>query len=117
MFYEASYIEECHISEAQSFFNRNETLTDSRVLERLWRFMMKAGSHQWEFSNFDSMKAAALNYSGFTDKQRKRIREGKLGPQPQPDGEWYPCYDGPDDIDRYLGHGEWDTGPDEGYWA
>ena len=49
--------------------------------------------------------------------QQDWLRSGKWVMEADDNGpEGFFCtYDGPDDPDRYLGHGEFDT--DEGYWC
>lgn len=93
------------------------------VKQKLWDCLMFVTNHRRWFdqADVDDMLSAAqtANHSGgvFSLKQAANIAKLKVVSYHDTDygddRSWVP-YDGPDDPDRYLGHGEFDT--DDGYW-
>jgi hypothetical protein len=83
---------------------------DKKNCQSLWQRVSKILTHDHWYTTEDyvAVRNAAKCSQGLTAKQRKTATT--LKPEEERENFTMYCeYDGPDDPDRYLGHGEFDT--------
>lgn len=87
-----------------------------QICNDLFSYCTRAVAHPHAFAAFlPRVVTAAEAFSGFTDKQKGQLRTPTYSSRRADDDgpEWIP-YDGPDDLDRYNGGGDWDI--EDGYY-
>ena len=89
-----------------------------------WALIELVRSHSrfttWKKQSVIELLEAVSASSSFSIKQQGKAQEWLASGEwivehNDEDGPFFNKYDGPDDIERYQGHGEWDTG--DGYWC
>ncbi len=87
---------------------------------RLYNSISYIASHTYYFSDeeYEEIANLAMSNNVITKKQKANIESWignreELIKEKENRGGYFVYYDGPDDIDRYLGHGEFDD--DVGY--
>ncbi|CAG8549845.1 6662_t:CDS:1 [Acaulospora morrowiae] len=89
---------------------------------QLYNCISYIASHTFYFSEdeYEEIAKLALSSNVITKKQKANIRswignrKGLIGERGN-EGGFFVSYDGPDDMDRYLGHGDFDI--DDGYYV
>lgn len=108
-------IEELKSFIEQHFINKNYSET---YRQRLWQIFQRFESCASNANSIEILKTLRSSVSCFTNKQKKKssasTRSSKSSISFSPCSGFIP-YNGSDDIDRYLGHGEWDTS--QGYYC
>jgi hypothetical protein len=89
----------------------------SKLRQHLWTIIQKVTSNTAFFDDdvVRRLQNAGSNFGGFSEKQRTKCKERKTSTEDTRSETFWVSYDGPDDVDRYLGHGEWDSS--SGYWS
>ncbi|RIA86997.1 hypothetical protein C1645_740433 [Glomus cerebriforme] len=89
---------------------------------KLYNCISYIASHTYYFSDeeYEEIANLALSNNIITKKQKRNIEfwinnRDDLIEEREESGPSFVYYDGPDDIDRYLGHGEFDD--DDGYYV
>lgn len=93
----------------------DKSMWSPKQLQYLWSCVVRYESHASE-DELLVIKQARKTFVPFSKKQQNKDSASTKSRKRSglEDQRCFVRYDGPDDIDRYQGHGEWDT--DTGYY-
>ncbi len=92
-----------------NFFNGKNKNCSESIRQKLWQVFQRFESH----INDERLSKLRMQVSCFSNKQKNKQSASTKRPRHSEHSEYskgFVPYDGPDDIDRYQGHGEWDSG-------
>ncbi|CAI2163817.1 2700_t:CDS:1 [Funneliformis geosporum] len=106
------------LDDLKRFLSDNDPNIKSNILYNCISYI---ASHTYHFTDrqYEELASLAISNKVLTTKQKSNIeswidnRDDLI--EEKGSGMHYVPYDGPDDIDRYLGHGEFDD--DAGYYV